>query len=170
MQEPEFYECTNLNKSLNKPDVINKGLFIVGPTGLGKTKFMKVFEVLFYPYKDYRFKSINAKDLVTAYEACNTPEDKEQFFYKMSRPILHIDDINTETIASNYGKKDVVEEVLFMRCEKGLKTYVTCNYTNSNNCIETTMKDLGKRYGFRMYDRFFEMFNLIEFKGKSYRC
>ena len=40
---------------------------------------------------------------------------------------------------------------------------------NESHIIEQTLIDLGKRYDGRLLDRFFKMFNIIGFTGKSKR-
>lgn len=168
LQEKEFFECENLRHDISEPS-FGKGLLIIGGYGLGKTDFFKVFEAIFNDYPDLRFKFFTAKGLVRDFEKCQTPLDKEHFFKNTERKQIFIDDINSESKASNYGKRDVIEEILYNRYDYRLRTFVTCNYTTPDNCALRTLEDLGKRYGGRIYDRFFEMFNIIEFKGKSLR-
>lgn len=166
--DPAFFECENLKTDLSRPS-FQKGLLIVGGVGIGKTAYMKVFEKMFSKYPGLRFKGYHAKGLVNLYESCAKPSDKSYMMNTFVRPGLFIDDINSERIASNYGNCNVVEEVLFSQYEKANKTFATTNHTNSENDMAKTLMDLGQIYGSRMYDRFFEMFNIIEFTGKSNR-
>lgn len=168
LRDDNFFTCNNLRGDLSKP-TFNKGLLIIGGTGVGKTDYLKVFEKIFMKFPQYRFKGESSSDLVTQYERCSTPSDKELFFRRHQRKRLFIDDINSEAIASNYGKYDVVGNILMSRHEKKLTTYATTNYLTDERSAEHTLKALGYRYGFRHYDRLFEMFNVIEFDGKSYR-
>lgn len=168
LRDPAFFECENLRTDLSCPS-FKKGLLIVGGVGIGKTAYMKVFEKIFSKYPGLRFKGYHAKGLVNLYESCAKPFDKSYMMNTFVRPGLFIDDINSERIASNYGNCNVVEEVLFSQYEKGNKTFATTNHTNSENDMVKTLMDLGQIYGSRMYDRFFEMFNIIDFTGKSNR-
>lgn len=168
LKDNKFFKCDNLIRGSNNPS-FKKGLMVIGSYGVGKTSYLKVFEKIFNRYKTLRFKSYSAKELVNNYEVCQKPFDKSYMLEKTSRPRLFIDDINSERIASNYGNCDVVEEILFKQNERKHITYVTCNYTNPNNNMDQTLFDLGVRYDGRMHDRFFKMFNIIEFKGKSMR-
>lgn len=168
LQEDEFFKCENLRNDISKPS-FQKGLLIIGGFGLGKTDYFKVFEIIFQRINHLRFKYYTSKKLVTDYEKCQTPFDKDSLFRDAERKLMFIDDINSEREASNYGKVDVIEEILYRRYDNRLKTYTTCNYTTPDNCAKQTLEDLGKRYGGRIYDRFFEMFNIIEFKGTSFR-
>ncbi|MCF7561609.1 hypothetical protein L3X39_13260 [Sabulilitoribacter multivorans] len=168
LRDDDFFTCKNLHADISKPS-FDKGLLIIGATGVGKTDYLKVFEKIFIEFHQYRFKGENSNDLVTQYETCATPSDKELFFRRHQRKRLFIDDINSESIASNYGKYDVVGNILMSRHEKKLITYVTTNYLTDEKSLTHTLEALGHRYGFRLYDRLFEMFNFIEFHGKSYR-
>lgn len=168
LNDLEFFKCENLIHAEYEPS-FKKGLMVVGSYGIGKSAYFKVFEKIFNKHKTLRFKGYGAKDLVKSYELCPTPFDRSYMLDKTVRPKLFIDDINSERIASNYGNCDVIEEILFKQNEKKYMTYVTCNHTNPENNIKKTLLDLGKRYGGRMHDRFFEMFNIVVFKGKSMR-
>jgi DNA replication protein DnaC len=168
LKEKKFFGCENLRRDISEPS-FDKGLLIIGGYGLGKTDFFKVFEAVFKHHPGLRFKFFTAKGLVRDFEKCQTPLDKEEFFKNTERKLIFIDDISSEHEASNYGKRDIIEEILYNRYDCRLRTFVSCNYTTSDNCALRTLEDLGERYGSRVYDRLFEMFNIIEFKGKSYR-
>jgi DNA replication protein DnaC len=168
LRDEKFFDCLNLNKDISEPS-FKKGVMLMGGYGLGKTDYMKVFENIFKNYTNLRFKFYTSKSLVLLYEISQTPMDKESFFKDTERKLMFIDDISSERIASNYGHIDVIDEVLINRYDKNLITFVSCNYTTNNNCAKQTLQDLGLRYGGRMYDRFHEMFNIIEFKGSSFR-
>lgn len=168
LQDEEFFKCENLRGDISQPS-FQKGLLIIGGYGLGKTDYFAIFEEIFKYYSDLRFKCYTAESLVLKYEHCTSAVEKDYFFKDVSRPKMFIDDLASERFASNYGKVDVIKDVLSNRYNKRLLTYASCNYTNSDQCSKKTLEDLGSHYGPRIYDRFFEMFNIIEFKGKSYR-
>ncbi|WP_067146243.1 hypothetical protein [Pseudotamlana agarivorans] len=168
LQDMEFFNCEKLRSDLSCPS-FKKGLFIIGGFGVGKTAYMKVFEKIFNKHKELRLKGYTAKELVNMYESCATPSDKSYMMSTTVRPRLFIDDINSERIANNYGNCDVVEEILFNQNEKRYTTFVTSNHTNPENSMEESIMDIGVRYGGRIHDRFYEMFNMIDFTGKSNR-
>lgn len=168
LKDEKFFECENLRADISAPS-FEKGFMIIGGYGLGKTDYMKVFQNIFKNYPNLRLKIYTSKELVHKYEICQTPLDKQSFIKDAERKLMFIDDISSERIASNYGHMDVIEEVLINRYDKNLITFVSCNYTTNDNCAKQTLQDLGLRYGGRMYDRFHEMFNIIEFKGSSFR-
>ena len=168
LEDNKFFNCDNLKSDITVPS-FKKGLLLIGGYGVGKTDYFKAFEATFKNYNNMRFKGFTSKELVLNYELCQTPNDKEYFFKNLSRKRIFIDDITSEREANNYGKVNVIEEVLSLRYEKKLKTYATCNYSNKNQCVSETMEHLGNKYGARIYDRLFESFNIVEFSGKSIR-
>ena len=168
LKDKEFFSCENLSSDIINPS-FDKGLLVIGGVGVGKTDFFKVFESMFYNYSPLRFRGFSSNHLVTEYEICSTPKDKEYFHKCYERKRLFIDDINSEPNASNYGIYDVVGNLLLNRYDKKLITFATTNFLTPDNSVNHTLEALGERYGFRVYDRLFEMFNIIEFKGKSRR-
>ncbi|MGY0391199.1 hypothetical protein ACW5R3_01400 [Bizionia sp. KMM 8389] len=168
LKDPDFYEANNLVASLNEPD-FNKGLLIIGGVGIGKTDYLKCFEAIFKPISSLRFKSYSAKHLVREFEKCATPIEKDYFFKDIDRKRIFIDDIGSEKDASNYGLFNVVGDILSERYDKNQKTFITTNFVNTNHNVEETLNALGERYGHRIYDRLFEMFNIIVFTGQSLR-
>ncbi|RBP34233.1 DNA replication protein DnaC [Oceanihabitans sediminis] len=168
LNDLEFFNCSNLIKGLNTPS-FNKGLLIIGGVGIGKTDYFKVFERVFKFYNPLRFKVYSSKSLVSDYEKCSTPMEKEYFFSDKERKLLCIDDLGAENNASNYGIFDVVGNLLSNRYEKKLVTYATANFASSSNDVDETLEAMGVRYGHRIYDRLFEMFNVITFSGPSLR-
>lgn len=168
LQDKKFFDCENLRSDITIPS-FKKGLLIIGGFGLGKSEYFKVFEKIFNKYSSLRLKFYTAKGLVQQYESCQNPFDKDYFFKDVKRKRMFIDDINSERLASNYGHFDAVEEVLINRYDNKLITFASCNYSSNDQCAKKTLEDLGLRYGSRIYDRFHETFNIIEFSGLSYR-
>lgn len=173
LKDPEFFNCKNLCK-LSKPS-FEKGLIIIGAYGNGKTSTMQAIEKTLSGIKGYSFKSYNANEVVKMFESINIDNytidlSRKDFDLKMLRGDRFFDDVKTEKDASNFGKFNLFKDILETRCGNGFKTYVTCNYDpNYPNDLEKGIDEFGFRYGERVYDRIFEMFNIIEFKGKSFR-
>ncbi|TYB78114.1 hypothetical protein ES676_02575 [Bizionia saleffrena] len=168
LNDPKFSNCHNLVKGLNTPS-FNKGLLIIGGVGIGKTDYLKVFEKVFMHYNPLRFKMYSSKSLVTGFENCSVPMEKDYFFRDKDRKRLCIDDMGAEQNASNFGIFDIVGNILSNRYNKKLITYATTNFASSSNDVDETLRALGERYGHRVYDRLFEMFNVITFNGSSLR-
>jgi len=168
LNDPRFFECKNLVTHLNEPD-FNKGLLIIGGVGIGKTAYLKTFETVFNNYAPLRFKGYSSKVLTSEYEKCINAIEKDYFFKDLNRKRLFIDDIGSENNASNYGIVDVVGNIITNRYDNRSITYATANFASSSNNVEETLRSLGDRYGHRIYDRLFEMFNIVVFAGQSLR-
>ena len=167
-KDPRFFECENLSKSSNPS--FDKGILIVGTFGNGKTATMRVFEKIFQNIKGMSFKGYTANEVVTMFEKCNDEISKEDFNKKVNSGQRYFDDIKTERIASNYGKVNIFKDIFETRYNSKLKTFITCNYKEGfEGNVEVALEEFGEKYGGRVYDRLFEMFNVIEFKGKSFR-
>ena len=148
---------------------LKKGLLIVGNYGNGKTVTMEVLQKLLL-HSALSFRTFNANDVVAMYDACVGGSEKGHFFNRMNSGTVHFDDVKTERTASNYGKVELFKDIIETRYAKKKKTFITCNYPeNAPGDLEAALNEFGERYGSRVYDRLFEMFNILEFKGKSFR-
>lgn len=190
-RDPEFFKCLNLVKSFNGKQLENsfeKGILIVGDYGNGKTTIMTCLETLFRQnykiavrdgwdsqkaWNSLRFKGIKSHDLVTDFEILDPKKaehTKEAFYRKYSGFRYYFDDLKKEKTASNFGKTEIVREILEKRYDAKAKTFGTCNYQEGmSGNLEQAIYEFGDRYGGHIYDRIFEMFNIIEFRGKSFR-
>jgi DNA replication protein DnaC len=167
-KDKRFFDCENLSK-LSTPS-FDKGVLIVGTFGNGKTAAMRVFERIFQNIKGMTFKGYTANEVVGLFEKCSDDVLKKEFERKMNFGSRYFDDVKTERIASNYGKINIFKDILETRYNNNLKTYITCNYKEGfEGNVEVALEEFGEKYGGRVYDRLFEMFNVIEFKGKSFR-
>lgn len=168
-KDERFFECENLRKELSVPS-FDKGLLIIGNFGNGKTSTMKVFEKIFKGIPEVGFKGYSANEVVTMFEKCSTDVDREYFENQLWRGIRYFDDLKTERIASNFGKVNIFKEIIEERYNRKAKTHVTCNFKKDNpGDINAALDEFEEKYDGRVYDRLFEMYNIIEFKGKSFR-
>jgi len=175
VRDPEFLKSPNLVKQVGRSTLqpsLSKGLLIVGMYGNGKTSIMRALSMMFSHYDmPMRFKSVSAHGLVTKYETLSTPGDKDLFYERYNCKALHIDDVKKEATASNYGKREIIRDIMEKRYDNGLMTYLTCNYRegDADGNVGDALMEFGERYGEHIYDRLFEMFNIIQFKGSSFR-
>lgn len=170
-KDERFFECANLTR-LSEPS-FEKGLLIIGAFGNGKTSVMKVFESIFREIKGTGFKGYSANEVVTMFEKISNEDGectRKEFESIMFNGIRYFDDLKTERIASNYGKVNIFKDILEERYNRNSKTHITCNFKEGfNGNIKVGIDEFGEKYGGRVYDRVFEMFNIVEFKGKSFR-
>lgn len=167
-KDERFFDCANLS-SLSEPS-FDKGILIVGGFGNGKSSVMNAFESVFKGVAGHSFKGYTANNVVVMFEKCKEDSDRDEFEKIMYSGQRYFDDLKTERIASNFGKVNIFKEILEERYSRKLKTFLTTNYQDGHpNDLETALFEFADKYGGRVYDRLFEMFNIIEFKGKSFR-
>lgn len=166
-----FFKCENVHK-ISKPS-LDKGLLIIGGYGNGKTSTMKAFEKLLFGIPGYSFKTYSANEVVVDFEKCTGQYQEElraDFERRMFKQRIYFDDVKTERIASNYGKVNIFKEILEERSLHKTKTFMSCNFKEGfEGNIEKAIEEFGEKYGGRIYDRIFEMFNVVHFKGGSFR-
>jgi DNA replication protein DnaC len=177
-----------LNQTTSKPD-INKGLLVVGGTGCGKTSTFKAIHKMLFkgcttpvnfikdindasqPITRYKplFAFSTCNDVVSEYEGLEDAKEKTNFWKKYTRGVRYFDDLATERKASNFGKINLFEELFEKRSIELPKTIATMNYHEQSGDLNQTLDHLGELYGFRVHDRLFQMFNIIELQGQSLR-
>jgi len=170
LKDEEFFNCKNVS-CLTKPS-FEKGLLIIGSYGNGKTSVMTAIEKTLKGIKGYNFKSYNTKEVVKMYESITVESEltKRDFDNKMNYGIKMFDDLKAERDASNFGKVNLLSEILEIRYKNKKITYATMNFKQGfEGDIEKAVDEIAEKYGDRLYDRVYEMFNIIEFKGKSFR-
>ena len=165
--EENFLKCKNLNSS-SKPS-LQKGLLVIGDYGCGKSSVFWAFEKIFKNTIGMNFKGFTANQVVSDFERCTNIADKDLFYDMMFKGTRYFDDVKTERIANNYGKADILKDVLETRNRNRVRTYITCNYAKGKiGDIPAALLEFN-RYGERVYDRLFQDFNFIIFKGESFR-
>ena len=174
--QPLFYYFLgdkNFKKSkalsnLSSPS-IDKGLLIIGTYGNGKTSIFKAFETALRS-TNIRFKGFTANEVVNRFEACVRPTDKDEFYKTMNYGTRYFDDVKTERTANNFGKAELMKDILEARYINKVRTYITCNFKEgADGDVELALLEFRDKYGNRVYDRLFEMFNIVVFKGESFR-
>ncbi|GEC77723.1 hypothetical protein [Flavobacterium aquatile] len=168
-----FYNSPILNNKYNNPS-LHKGLFIMGNTGIGKTCLLKTFSHIFYKYcnhnKDYHFKIISSIKLKTEFEGLQNSYQKNDFYNKYSKGFFCIDDVKAEDLANNYGKTNLINELIYLRDENKVKTIISSNLDeNYPDSTEMSIQQLKDKYGERACDRILGFSNIIHVNGKSFR-
>lgn len=149
---------------------LKKGLLIIGNYGNGKSSMLKTFCKTLQTVRDHNFSFQTANNLVRDYNSLSSSEDKIHFWKRAKKVRMLIDDAKTEEEASNYGKVNLIKDIIETRADEGLITHIICNYMEGHEGnISMAIYELGKKYGPRSVDRIFGNYNIIEFKGKSFR-
>ena len=184
LEKDGFYKSPLINNKSN-PN-LKKGLMIIGSYGTGKTCILKTFYQIFANANHHPIKVIDkngtdqflgryklgfgyftANDVVKKFESIFEHSEKEAFWNRYKVGFKYFDDIMTENTASNYGKIEIFKDILELRYTSGARTLISLNYSGTS--VDETLEALSNKYGERVYDRLFEMFNIIELKGESLR-
>lgn len=143
-----------------------KGLMLFGGVGVGKTAVMELFaRNVICCYQVIRCAKIeteygqkdNGPATISKYSEMKPNIYKAQYF---NQELLGycFDDLGAEEVANNYGKRELMIDILESRYDnkscKGPKTHLTTNLT---------LEQIEGRYSSRVLDRMRQMFNLIEF-------
>lgn len=145
---------------------LSKGIFFYGIPGTGKTSIFKIIQNISKKFnlKNIWFPIKTAREVVLEF---NIEKQKDFVIKKYTRGNYLFDDLGAEEQANNiyvFGKDEIFIRILEFRynlfISKGIKTHLTSNLN---------ITEIGKRYGKRVEDRFYEMFNFIEIKGESRR-
>jgi DNA replication protein DnaC len=155
---------------------LSKGLFLIGPTGHGKTFLLKyVFKILTSRYfRKNSYRIFNYMDILDCY-ANEGGKTLNEFKSLISHQggirrdktnVLLIDDLLSQENTVNYfqNKKELADVLIAMRYEVYQKekklTHITTNhYANE---LKELLDD-------RSISRISEMFNIIEFVDKDWR-
>ncbi len=166
--EKNFLKCKNIHPSSNPS--LKKGLLVIGDFGCGKSSMFWAFEKALKNVKGANFKGYTANQIVSDFERCTNMADKDLFYETMFKGTRYFDDVKTERIANNYGKADLLKDILETRNRNRVQTYITCNFASGKvGDVPAALLEFKTRYGERVYDRLFQDFNIIEFKGDSFR-
>lgn len=148
----------------SKPNIF-KGLYVYGPYGTGKSKFFDIIHhmarklVVEHGYQGMWFTSVTAPWIVEEYMKATEKGYEGSFeFTRYYKGRLYIDDLGMERLA--FGRDNIISDLLFERHRNGSKTFISSNLTPT---------EFIQRYGARLGDRLREAYNIIEFKGKSFR-
>lgn len=161
----KYFSNDETFETIHKGD-LSKGIFFYGNPGTGKTSTFKIIQNIskIYSRKDLWFPIATTSNVVQEF---NMDKHKDFVIKKYTRGNYMFDDLGAEGQANNihvFGKEEIFIKILESRynlfISKGIKTHITSNLNIS---------EISKRYGKRVEDRFYEMFNFIEIEGGSRR-
>lgn len=174
-KDKDFLNCGVKNENnafLSRPS-FDKGICIIGGFGNGKSSVMNTFQRMFIGLDSFSFGRYSSNELVRMFEEANKynhPEMVENFWKLVTKSELYIDDVKAEPEALSYGKRNLLNTIFQERYNKKLKTHISINYAPGHNekPLEALL-EFKTKYSNQVYDRIYEMYNIIEFKGKSFR-
>lgn len=144
---------------------LDKGLFVFGNNGTGKTSSFEIIQKISkqYAIKQLWIPIISTQEVVQKFNLAESSQ-KDYIIQYYSKGTYLFDDLGSEKEASNYGKEDIFTRISEHRYNEFLK-YGTKTFITSNLSFE----EIKKRYGIRVYDRFYQMFNQLKLDGESRR-
>lgn len=150
----------------------NKGIYLYGPVGRGKTLIMQSLMVMCSDiekkldavgdrYTNRKFRIVNSKSIVNEIAATSKPEAMKKYY----SGVICIDDLGAEDSYKLYGNDmNVVGDIIIERYQRyqqaGLITHATSNITPDEWRI---------KYGERVESRMYEMFNMVKLLGEDKR-
>lgn len=184
-REQKFFDSPLLVSDASVPS-FSKGLLTIGGYGCGKTAVFKALRRMFFDaekdpeicvkdkdgdtvsLKRYRrlFGYYSTNEAVGMYESSTSQEEKTRFFNVMGKGEIYFDDLLSERTASNYSKVELFKDILEIRYDKNLRTHASMN---SLGDVNQSIEQMLPKYGPRVHDRAFDMFNVILLNGKSLR-
>ncbi len=159
-KDPNFNEY----KLITSEPSLNKGIYLWGDNGVGKTYLFEIIhkmgaELTKYGCYDLWFNQISTGAFVLEYMESCKPNSPSNFNLKdFYRGTLQIDDLGFEGMAFN--KEELLSILLFERNKIGSRSFVTTNKSPAY---------IHKRYGNAIGDRLDQDFNIIRWKGKTFR-
>ncbi len=140
------------------------GLYLYGPVGCGKTTMGNAVCKMIGRLHDSSWKSKRKfVRKTTAIDLVNMKLNEDEMFgFCKTTGMLFIDELGTESVhVKSWGiDHSPTKEVLYHRYDHSLFTIVTSNLN---------LKKINEDYGERMEDRFYEMFDRMEYKHPSYK-
>lgn len=161
-------EFANTAMSNGRMGDLNKGLYVTGNVGIGKTELLLPFRRMLSGYPANYFHNgyemyATANQIASAYDR----NGEEGIAPYISTKTLFIDDLGREPQSKYYGKAVEALELVFSgrydlsKREKKVVTHVTTNIINAEIIEE--------RYGDYIRSRFKELFNKVHWNGKEKR-
>ncbi len=133
---------------------LNKGLFVRGVSGLGKTHLFRCIEK----------NEILPIDIISMIDITETVKEEGSYEIKGSNT-LYLDDVGTEEpIVNHYGTK-------ITWFKNFIELYYLKNKPFNRLIISTnnSFDEIEGKYGFRVRSRIKDMFNIIDVQGKDMR-
>lgn len=164
-----FYFSDNLKfeevVSIKNP-CLQKGIFLAGNIGTGKTLLMRCLRDCSFPNKQFGIKTCRgvaqefSMDGIKAIIQYGTGAIRNEYG-KIKLSNILFDDLGAEQSMSHYGnKQNVMAEIILDRYEHFLSHGLITHFTSNMD-----LKELEKAYGDRVLSRMYQMLNFVTLGG-----
>lgn len=170
---PEFEQLkTNLYNSNKLPFSLNKGIWLWGNPGVGKTLMMEMFnrnkrlcyDLVQCPKIAYQYVKHGDQVFENMISQCEVIAPDASTFFQQVKGFCY-NDLGTENMSANhYGNPiNVMEYIMLQSYERKLP------YWHRHVTTNLTMEQVKECYGVRVLDRIKECYNILEVRGESLR-
>jgi DNA replication protein DnaC len=151
--------------------VADKGLFFIGPPGIGKTHLAVAMLSQIIRTKGAQGLYVDTRELLRlirdTYNPVKHAAEMDLLVPVMRAQILVLDDLGAERPTE--WVEETMNLIVNTRYNKRLLTVFTSNYEDVPGSDEDTTYSLIERVGFRIHSRLREMCEFLEFEGADYR-
>jgi DNA replication protein DnaC len=149
--------------------VVDKGLFLIGPPGIGKSHLAVAVLKEVMTSRGARGLFYDVRELLKLIRSTYNPEVKTTEF-DVLRPVMEaqllvLDDIGAEKTSE--WVEETLNLIVNTRYNERRITIFTSNYEEKED--RTDPDSLLSRVGFRMHSRLYEMCEFLEYDGADYR-
>jgi DNA replication protein DnaC len=149
--------------------VVDKGLFLIGPPGIGKSHLAVAVLKQVIATRGARGLFYDVRDLLKVIRSTYDPVVKATEF-EVLRPVMNaelfvLDDIGAEKTSE--WVEETLNLIVTTRYNERRLTIFTSNYEEKED--RTDPDSLLSRVGFRMHSRLYEMCEFLEYDGADYR-
>ncbi len=149
--------------------VVDKGLFLIGPPGIGKSHLAVAVLKQVMVTRGARGLFYDVRDLLKIIRSTYNPEVKatetDVLGPVMTAELLVLDDIGAEKTSE--WVEETLNLIVTTRYNERRLTIFTSNYEEKED--RSDPDSLLARVGFRMHSRLYEMCEFLEFDGADYR-